>query len=135
MTPFTLNYGFQMVTSLKNGCRLTLKEHMDPILRHGLLRDVHGRNRNHAHFAPASHNNITLRNLISRHHGIAVYINLPLALRDGFRFYRSRNGSILTPGIHGCVTLRYITKIVELRTDNILWPQETVTTAPTPTAN
>jgi len=47
---------------------------------------------------------------------LAIYIDIKRAIKDGFKFYRSANGVILTPGDpDGFRSPKYFIKVIDLK--------------------
>merc|ERR1712192_21606 len=53
---------------------------------------------------------------------IAVYIDLPRAVRSGIRFFRSANGVILSKGLGGAVPPEFIESIWHIKKMKKLYP-------------
>ncbi|KAJ3293742.1 tRNA 2'-phosphotransferase 1 [Rhizoclosmatium sp. JEL0117] len=67
--------------------------------------------RNHIHFAvgrPGESGVISGMRTTSQ---ILIYINVPLAMTDGIKFYRSPNNVILSDGINGVIPPKYFERV------------------------
>ena len=90
------------------------------ILQSGLSR----MKRNHIHFAPgfASEKG----GVISGMRGdceVAIYLDVPAALRSGIKLYRSENGVLLSPGdASGSIPPAMFAKVVDIQTNENLLP-------------
>lgn len=47
---------------------------------------------------------------------VMVYVNVPLAMQDGVKFYRSANNVILTSGFDGILPTKYFSKVLNAKT-------------------
>lgn len=99
----------------------TYRKVLPLILQSGLSRMA----RNHIHFAPglASENG----GVISGMRGdceVALYLNVPAALRAGIKLHRSENGVLLSAGdATGCIQPTLFEKVVDIETGKSLLPQ------------
>ena len=96
------------------------KKHLGFIKARGLLADGIRRAREHIHFQPKAIGDNRVISGRRENCEIAVYIDLPAALRDGIPFYISASGVLLTPGIDGILAPRYITRIEDIATGRSL---------------
>merc|ERR1711972_1130750 len=53
---------------------------------------------------------------------IAIWVNLPEALKNSVPFFLSKNQVILSPGIEGVVPPRFLERVTDLVTGAQLWP-------------
>jgi 2'-phosphotransferase len=95
----------------------TFRNNLDSILQSGLSR----MNRNHIHFA----SNRAASSGVRSNANIFIYIDLPLALTDGIKFFVSENGVILTPGNdQGILDPKYFKQVLDVKGNNLLLPPE-----------
>ncbi|XP_062051911.1 tRNA 2'-phosphotransferase 1 isoform X1 [Lepus europaeus] len=81
-----------------------------------LLQGLSCRGRTHIHLAPGLPGDPGVISGMRPHCEVAVFIDGPLALADGIRFFRSANGVILTPGnTHGFLPPKYFKEALQLR--------------------
>ncbi|CAB3223348.1 unnamed protein product [Arctia plantaginis] len=79
--------------------------------------------RNHIHFAKGTLDDPKVISGLRESAEILIYINLPKALADGYKFFESENGVILTSGNHrGFLKPEYFLRAVCLKTGRILYP-------------
>ncbi|CAL1137357.1 unnamed protein product [Cladocopium goreaui] len=87
----------------------TYKRHVASIQRPGRQNGLRVGGRNHVHFAPYEPHDG--RVLSGMRFSVAIYIDLPTAIREGVPFFQSGNEVILSPGINGTVPAKYISKV------------------------
>ena len=92
------------------------RKHFGFIKARGLLAGGIRRSREHIHFQTKPLGDPTVTSGMRNNCEIAVYIDLPAAMRDGIPFYLSANDVLLTPGADGVLAPRYITKIEDIAT-------------------
>lgn len=72
--------------------------------------------RQHIHLAENMPDGITVISGMRSSCQIAIYIDIKRAIKDGFKFYRSANGVILTPGDQdGFLSPKYFIKVIDLK--------------------
>lgn len=77
-------------------------------------------NRNHIHFAKGSPTDSSVISGIRKNCDIFIYINLPLALLDGLKFFLSPNEVVLSPGDEsGIISPKYFLKVCNRRGDKL----------------
>ena len=99
----------------------TYMKHFGFIKARGLLAGGVRRAREHIHFQTRPIGDPNVTSGMRDNCEIAVYIDLPAALRDGIPFYLSANDVLLTPGADGILAPRYITKIEDIATGQRLF--------------
>jgi len=67
--------------------------------------------RTHIHFAIGKYGDANVVSGMRGSANVMVYINVPLAMEDGIKFFRSPNGVILSAGINGWVALKYVDRV------------------------
>jgi len=77
----------------------TYKSNLDNINKIGLSK----MNRKHIHFTDS----LTAKSGIRHNCNVVIYIDMKRAMDDGMRFYRSKNGVILSSGINGIIEPKY----------------------------
>lgn len=90
----------------------TYFRHLSSIRMNGLKR----MNRNHIHFCYTD--KIEPNSTISgfrQSAEVLIYINVPRAMADGIKFYRSENNVILSSGINGTIEPKYFDRIIDRR--------------------
>lgn len=92
----------------------TYKRCVESIQRNGLLAGGGVSDRNHVHFAPFEPHDGRVISGMRYNCEVAVYIDLPAALREGVPFFKSANEVILSPGINGAVPAKYISRVKDL---------------------
>lgn len=96
----------------------TYRRHYEKIRAGGLLAG--GKNgqgfRKHIHFAPFDPFDPRVVSGMRFDCEVAIWIDMPRAMRDGLPFYMSANQVILSPGIRGHVDRRYFLRAEDLRT-------------------
>lgn len=82
--------------------------------------------RNHVHFGTGLPGEDGVISGMRQSASILIYLNLPKALTAGLAVFQSENGVILSPGVNqtGIVPLDFVEKVVERRTNKILYPVE-----------
>ncbi|CAL1160227.1 unnamed protein product [Cladocopium goreaui] len=90
----------------------TYRRNVDSIQRNGLLVGGGVSQRNHVHFAPYEPHDGRVISGMRYNCEVAIYIDLPTAIREGVPFFQSANEVILSPGINGTVPAKYISKLV-----------------------
>lgn len=84
----------------------------DKIKTEGLSR----MNRQHIHFSTNMPNSIDVISGMRSNCQIAIFIDLEKALKDGFKFYKSANNVILSPGnSEGYLHPKYFLKVVDIK--------------------
>ncbi|KAJ3387379.1 hypothetical protein HDU84_000879 [Entophlyctis sp. JEL0112] len=68
-------------------------------------------NRNHIHFAVGKAGDLDVISGMRKSSQVLIYINVPLAMSDGIKFYRSSNNVILSSGIDGFIPEKYFLRI------------------------
>lgn len=92
-----------------------------------LEKCVHGTNKNawefikdtglkvmdrmHIHFSIAEPESTTVISGMKHNAKVLIYINMELAMKDGIKFYMSKNKVILSSGINGTILPKYFSKI------------------------
>lgn len=78
--------------------------------------------RNHIHMAVGLPGDNQVISGMRRSCDVYIFINVPLAMKDGFEFYRSENNVILSPGKgpHGVIPLTYFER-VESRSGEVIF--------------
>ena len=96
------------------------------IFIHGFLAGGTGekRRRNHIHFAPYDYNDKRVISGMRRDCDVAVYLDLRGAMSAGVSFYMSENQVILTPGIRGRLSPRFIAKAVNFKTGKVFFDKD-----------
>lgn len=92
----------------------TYRRNVDSIQRNGLLVGGGVSQRNHVHFAPYEPHDGRVISGMRYNCEVAIYIDLPTAIREGVPFFQSANEVILSPGINGTVPAKYISKVRDL---------------------
>lgn len=82
----------------------TYKKNLDDIKKLGLSR----MNRKHIHFT----DKINSISGIRYNSDVLIYINMEKAINDGIKFYKSKNGVILSEGDKGIINTKYFEKII-----------------------
>lgn len=78
-------------------------------------------NRNHIHFAPGLPGDKVVISGMRKTAEVFLYVNLPLALSDGIKFYKSANAVILSPGNDkGFIDLKYFSKVCDSNGKSLL---------------
>ncbi|KAJ1991914.1 tRNA 2'-phosphotransferase [Dimargaris cristalligena] len=72
--------------------------------------------RNHIHFAPNLPGANEVISGMRKKCDLRIYIDVPKAMQDGIRFYRSKNNVILSEGIDGIIAPKYFARIDHLTT-------------------
>lgn len=106
-------------------CHGTFEKHLESILSKGLLAGgIFGqRHRSAVHFSIRNPGEEVLSGM--RYDAqIAVYVDLPRAVRSGIRFFRSANDVILSEGRGGAVPPEFIESIWHIRKRVKLYPAE-----------
>ncbi|RKP35580.1 phosphotransferase KptA/Tpt1, partial [Dimargaris cristalligena] len=67
--------------------------------------------RNHIHFAPNLPGANEVISGMRKKCDLRIYIDVPKAMQDGIRFYRSKNNVILSEGIDGIIAPKYFARI------------------------
>ena len=96
------------------GVHGTMRKHLPSIRARGLLAGGLRGTREHVHLQSKEIGDDRVVSGMRADCEIAVYIDIPAALRDGVVFLLSANGVLLTPGVRGVLAARYITSIVDL---------------------
>eukprot|EP00929_Paragymnodinium_shiwhaense_P118910 TRINITY_DN907_c5_g1_i2.p1 TRINITY_DN907_c5_g1~~TRINITY_DN907_c5_g1_i2.p1 ORF type:complete len:531 (+),score=169.83 TRINITY_DN907_c5_g1_i2:105-1697(+) len=78
--------------------------------------------RNHIHCAPREPRDKRVISGMRYDCEVAIYIDLQRALREGVPFYMSANEVILSPGKDGILETKYFIKVVNLMTQQQIWP-------------
>ncbi|KAJ3017073.1 UNVERIFIED_CONTAM: tRNA 2'-phosphotransferase 1 [Siphonaria sp. JEL0065] len=68
-------------------------------------------NRNHVHFAVGKPGESGVISGMRSSSQVLIYINVPLAMSEGIKFYRSANNVILSEGINGVIHPKYFAEI------------------------
>ena len=89
---------------------------LDSILDQDLISGGRCSRRKHIHFVPFEPGDGRIVSGMRRHCQIAVYIDLPAALREGVPFFRSLNGLIVSRGVRGVLPAKFILKVKDLET-------------------
>lgn len=77
--------------------------------------------RTHIHFTTGLSSDNTVISGMRRSCEVLIYLDLENALKDGFKFYVSANGVILSPGnTNGYIPSKYFKKIVNAKTKEII---------------
>ena len=92
----------------------TYKRCLDSIQRNGLIAGGGVSGRNHVHFAPYEPRDGRVISGMRYNCEVAIYIDLPAAIREGVPFFQSANEVILSPGINGTVPAKYISQVKDL---------------------
>lgn len=106
-------------------CHGTFEKHMESILSKGLLAggNFGQRHRRDVHFSIRNPGEEVLSGM--RYDAqIAVYVDLPRAVRNGIRFFRSTNDVILSAGRDGAVPPQFIESIWHIKKKKQLYPAE-----------
>ncbi|XP_027221764.1 tRNA 2'-phosphotransferase 1 isoform X1 [Penaeus vannamei] len=91
----------------------TYYRHWPSIKEQGLSR----MNRTHIHFAPGLPGDSAVISGMRTSCQLYIWINLPKALEDGYKFYKSANNVILCPGNEeGFLPPKYFAKVTDKRT-------------------
>ncbi|CAJ1392502.1 unnamed protein product, partial [Effrenium voratum] len=88
----------------------TYRRFLESIQRNGLIAGGGISNRNHVHFAPYEPHDGRVISGMRYNCEVAVYVDLPAALKEGVPFFRSANEVILSPGINGTVPAKFLLK-------------------------
>lgn len=95
-------------SSVPNVIHGTYLRNLSQIKERGLSR----MRRNHIHCAPQLPNDKAVISGARSDSEVYIYIDLKKALNDGIKFYKSKNGVILTPGnLEGILEPKYFLKI------------------------
>merc|ERR1711908_124934 len=89
----------------------TYRQYMASIDNHGLIPGGGFSQRNHVHFAPFAPGDGRVISGMRYNCEVAIFIDLPQALKDGVPFFQSKNGVILSPGLNGKIERRYFKDI------------------------
>jgi len=94
----------------------TYRRHMHDIVEQGLKAGgkLGQAFRNHVHFAPYGPGDGRVVSGMRNDCEVAIWLNLPEALRMGIRFFVSKNQVILTPGKDGVVPSELFVKILDI---------------------
>ena len=111
-TPVTIAAGNVPAVAIHGSFR----KHLSSIRARGLLAGGLRGTREHVHFQTSDIGEDGVIAGTRADWEIAVYVDIPAALRDGVHFYLSANGVLLTPGVSGVLSARYIIRIVHLTT-------------------
>ncbi|KAI9344310.1 phosphotransferase KptA/Tpt1 [Obelidium mucronatum] len=68
-------------------------------------------NRNHIHFAVGKPGESGVISGMRSSSQILIYVNIPLAMAEGIKFYRSANNVILSKGINGVILPKYFAEV------------------------
>lgn len=79
--------------------------------------------RNHIHFAPREPGDKRIISGMRANCEIAIWIDLPRAIRAGVPFFRSQNDVILSPGIGGAISADFFARVKNLRTAKVIFDQ------------
>ena len=84
----------------------TYKKYLSSISQNGLNKQL----RDQIHFTTKINSNM-VNSGIRKSAEVAIYIDMKKAMEAGIKFYRSKNGVILSPGINGIIEPRFFSKI------------------------
>jgi len=106
-------------------CHGTLEKHLESILSKGLLAGGHKgqKHRRDVHFSIRHPGEAVLSGMRTDCQ-IAVYVDLPKAVRSGIPFHRSTNDVILSEGVDGIVPPEFIESIWHIKRKQQLYPAE-----------
>lgn len=77
-------------------------------------------NRNHVHFAIGLPDDPNVKSGMRKSSQVFIYIDTHKAMQDGMRFYRSKNGVILSDGINGIIEPKYFEKVIDKQGNRLL---------------
>jgi ERI1 exoribonuclease 3 len=78
--------------------------------------------REHIHFAPGFPENNAVMSGMRGNCEVAIFIDLPKAIQDGYEFFVSRNKVILTEGKNGVLPPQYFAKVLNMSTgEELKW--------------
>ncbi|CAL8123216.1 unnamed protein product [Orchesella dallaii] len=78
-------------------------------------------NRIHIHFAPGEPGETGVISGMRKTAEIHIYVDLAKALKDGLKFYQSKNNVILCPGNEdGVLETKYFSKVLNVKTKEVL---------------
>ena len=64
-------------------------------------------NRNHIHLATGVSEDSKVVSGMRSNCNILIYIDMELAMKDGIKFFKSKNNVVLTEGINGILSTKY----------------------------
>ena len=98
----------------------TYHRHFSSIQTNGLRAGGVQGDRNHVHFAAYYPGDTCLITGMNHNAEVAVYVDLPRAIRANVPFYVSANKVILSPGVNGVIDAQYFLKAIDLQSQRDL---------------